>query len=79
MTTTGVDELLESVRSRRTLPVAEERRRIRKAAGLTLRDVGAAIGVSHTAVRSWEEGSTPRENRAAYAHLLDELKRLSTP
>jgi transcriptional regulator with XRE-family HTH domain len=75
--TTSVDELLERVRSRRKLPVAAERRRIREHAGVSLRDVAAALGVSHTAVASWESGATPRDHRAAYAHLLEELKRMA--
>ena len=74
--TTGVDDLLERVRSHRTLPVASERRQIREAAGVSLRDVATALGVSHTAVASWEAGSTPREQRTAYARLLDELRKL---
>jgi transcriptional regulator with XRE-family HTH domain len=72
----GVDELLKRVRARRVLPVPRERRRIREAADLSLRDVAAALGVSHTAVASWEAGATPREHRAAYADLLDELTKL---
>jgi transcriptional regulator with XRE-family HTH domain len=77
MTATGVDELLEQVRSRRKLPAKDERRRIREAAGLSLRDVATAVGVSHTAVASWEAGATPREHRAAYARLLEELQHLA--
>jgi transcriptional regulator with XRE-family HTH domain len=75
--TTGADELLEQVRSRRKLPAASDRRRIRKSAGVSLRDMAAALGVSHTAVASWEAGATPREQRDAYAQLLADLKRLS--
>lgn len=74
--TTGLDELLERVRSRRELPLPAERRQIRDAARLSLRDVAVALGVSHTAVASWEAGATPREKRADYARLLDELKRV---
>jgi DNA-binding transcriptional regulator YiaG len=73
----GIDELLEQVRSRRELPRPDERRRIRTAAELSLRDVAAALGVSHTAVAKWEKGSKPRERRLAYARLLDELKRIA--
>ncbi len=74
----SVDELVERLRSRRELPRASERRRIRRAAGASMRDVGAAIGVSHTAVRKWEAGSMPRApHRDAYARLLDELKRVA--
>jgi transcriptional regulator with XRE-family HTH domain len=71
---TSFDELLERVRSRRQLPAPAERRRIREAAGVSLRDVAAAVGVSHTAVAGWEAGATPREQRTAYAELLAELR-----
>jgi DNA-binding transcriptional regulator YiaG len=70
------DELLEQVRSRRALPPPAERRRIREAAGVSLRDMAKAVGVSHTAITDWESGTMPREHRAAYARLLDELHRL---
>jgi len=76
MTTIGGDELLQRLRSRRGLPVPEERRKIRDGAGASLRDVGDALGVSHTAVAAWESGATPREHYAAYARLLEELRRL---
>jgi DNA-binding transcriptional regulator YiaG len=75
--TTGADELLERVRSKRKLPVASERRRIRRSAEVSLRDMATALGVSHTAVASWEAGATPREQRDAYAQLLADLKRVS--
>lgn len=74
--TTGADELLERLRSKRGLPTAKERRLIRKAAGASLRDVAAVLDVSHAAVRAWESGATPREHYAAYARLLDEFKRV---
>lgn len=66
--------LLEQVRSRRRLPVPAERRRIREEAGISLRAVAGALGVSHTAVASWERGSTPREHRSEYAQLLQEIE-----
>ena len=75
--TSGVDELLERVRSRRTLPAPAERRRIREAAGVSIREVARALGASHTAVASWEAGATPREHRAAFAGLLEELRRVA--
>jgi transcriptional regulator with XRE-family HTH domain len=75
--TTRAEQLLEQVRSRRRLPAPTERRRIRKKAGVSLRDMGAALGVSHTLIRKWEAGSTPRKRRDAYAQLLADLKRLS--
>ena len=65
--------LLDEVRARHRLPNAAERRRIREDAGLSLRAVGGALGVSHSAVAAWETGATPREHRAAYAQLLAEL------
>ena len=56
----------------------EERRRIREAAGASLRrNVARELGVSHSAVRRWEtEHSVPRETRIAYVQLLDELRQL---
>ena len=76
--TGSVDELLDQARSRRKLPLPAERRRIRETAGISLRDVAAAVGVSHAAVANWEAGGMPRgKPRAAYVRLLDELKRLA--
>lgn len=74
-TPTHYPELLAQVRARRRLPLPSERRRIREDAGVSLRAVAAALGVSHTAVASWEMGVTPRAHRAAYAQLLTELER----
>jgi DNA-binding transcriptional regulator YiaG len=73
------DELLAQVRARRSLPSAAERRRIREEAGVSLRDVAAVLGVSHSLVRHWELGGTPRKQRAAYGDLLEELRRLNGP
>jgi DNA-binding transcriptional regulator YiaG len=74
----SVDELLKRVHARRKLPPADERHGIRVAAGLSLREVGEALGVSHTAVSDWERGATPRERqRVVYGRLLDELRRLA--
>jgi DNA-binding transcriptional regulator YiaG len=71
------DQLLERVRARRSLPQAAERRRIREEAGVSLRDLAAVLGVSHSLVRYWEQGGTPREQRAAYTELLARLKEAS--
>jgi transcriptional regulator with XRE-family HTH domain len=72
------DPLLERLRAKRELPLPAERRRIREAAGASLRDIASELGVSHTAVRRWETSrAVPRESRIAYARLLDELKRLT--
>lgn len=77
MSVSTSDELLERVRARRRLPPPTERRRIRERAGVSLRDLAAAVGVSHATIRNWEAGSTPREHRAAYARLLEELARIA--
>jgi transcriptional regulator with XRE-family HTH domain len=73
----SIETLLEQVRSRRQLPPPSERRTIRQQAGLSLRDIGDALGVSHVAVSRWEAGATPRETRADYAALLEELRRIT--
>lgn len=52
-------ELLERVRSRKALPAPSERRMIRERAGVSLRELGAAIGVSHVAITRWETGASP--------------------
>jgi transcriptional regulator with XRE-family HTH domain len=74
----GGEELLQRLRARRQLPVPAERRRIRIAAGASLRDLANALGVSHAAVADWERGATPRGKRVAYAALLEELKRMAS-
>jgi DNA-binding transcriptional regulator YiaG len=76
-TVSQFEPLLEQVRSRRILPPPSERQRIRVDAGVSLRAVGKALGVSHAAVASWERGATPREHRDAYAQLLRELQEAS--
>jgi DNA-binding XRE family transcriptional regulator len=79
MTEDTVDRLLEEVRSRLGLPPAKERRRIRERAGVSLRQAGAAVGVSWMAIVRWEEGSQPRnpEHAVAYGRLLEELRHLA--
>ena len=66
----GIDELLERVRSRRRLPDAAERRRIRVAAGVSQRELASALGVSWTAVQRWEQGSRPRTHLEEYVAAL---------
>jgi DNA-binding transcriptional regulator YiaG len=73
----AVDELLERVRSRRTLPSAGERRRIREAAGVSQRELARALGVSWTAVHRWEGGARPRTHLAEYSRALNELRELA--
>jgi DNA-binding transcriptional regulator YiaG len=77
MTAYREQELLERVRSRRGLPSPAERRRIREQAGVSLRELGMAIGVSHVAITRWEAGAQPASaaHAKAYGRLLEELKR----
>jgi transcriptional regulator with XRE-family HTH domain len=72
-------ELLARVRSRQRLPLSEERRRIRERAGVSLRELARAIGVSHVAIARWEAGAEPAnpEHVAAYGRILAELRRLA--
>lgn len=73
---TQADALLERVRSQRKLPPPAERRRIRKRARVSLRELAAVLGCSHAGVRAWELGSMPGdEYRDRYAELLAELER----
>jgi hypothetical protein len=76
------EQLLEQLRAKRQLPPPPERRRIREAAGVSLRQLAAAIapnGVSHMAVDRWEKGSQPHDpaHVHAYGRLLDELRHLA--
>jgi DNA-binding transcriptional regulator YiaG len=73
------EKLLEQLQSRRQLPVPAERKRIREAAGVSLRQLAAAIppsGVSPMAIVRWEAGATPREaaHLRGYSRLLQELR-----
>jgi hypothetical protein len=46
---------------------------------VSLRELAAAIGVSHVAITRWEAGAQPADptHLAAYVRLLDELRRLT--
>jgi len=68
-----LDELLVRARARRQLPSAEERRRIREAAGVSQRELALALGVSWTAVQRWENGARPRSRVEEYATALAQL------
>lgn len=71
-------ELLERLRAKRGLPPTAERRRIREAAGASLRDVARELGTSATSVIRWERGASPGKHTAAYGQLLDELRRIAS-
>lgn len=66
------------IASRAPLPPPEERKRLRKAHGLTVDEVAAALDVRRATVSGWESGKTePRPpERDAYARLLDKLGEL---
>jgi transcriptional regulator with XRE-family HTH domain len=70
---TTLDELVDRVRSRRELPIAAERRRIREAAGVSQRELARALGVSWTAIQRWEAGARPRTRVVEYAEALERL------
>lgn len=71
----SVDALLEQVAAQDALPGPEERKRLRKAAGLSQEQVARALDVRREAVTAWEAGRTePRPpKRAAYLRLLEGL------
>jgi DNA-binding transcriptional regulator YiaG len=73
------DALLARLRAQRKLPPAAERKRIRKAAGVSVRQLAAALGVSRMAPVRWEKGAMPRdpEHVREYAELLAEFERLA--
>ncbi|GHB67487.1 transcriptional regulator [Streptomyces viridiviolaceus] len=68
------------VASRSPLPLAEERKRLRIAHGLTLDEVAAALKVRRATVSGWESAKKPVEprgpEREAYARLLKKLAEL---
>ncbi|TQE15111.1 helix-turn-helix domain-containing protein [Streptomyces ipomoeae] len=66
------------VASRAALPPPEERKRLRKAHGLTVDEVSSALQVRRATVSGWESGRTePRPpERDAYARLLKKLAEL---
>lgn len=59
------------------LPPPAERRRVRLAAGVSLRRMGEALGVSAPTVHNWENGheGPSMENAKKYRTLLDQLAR----
>lgn len=67
--------LVERVRAGR-LPPPAERRAIREAAHVTLRELGNALGVHEATAQKWERGTVrPRPTDAiAYRELLDGLR-----
>lgn len=73
--TDGLTELTSKARIFRQLPPPEERRSIRRQAGLSQADLAAAIGVSPQAVATWEAGTRPRgAHLTRYLAVLRELR-----
>jgi len=75
----GTEALLEQLWAQRKLPPAAERKRIRVAAKVSIRQLAAALGVSPMAPVRWEQGATPRDPQHLrdYADLLAEFRRLA--
>lgn len=74
-----LEQLTERAQIRRDLPPPSMRRALRKAAGVSLSEVAAIIGVTRQAVALWEGGDrTPRgTNLDEYARVLRELRRVA--
>ena len=72
MEATDVAEVMEV----RALARSGEARTIREAAGLSIREVAAAVGVAPSTVWRWENGAVmPRwEDAQRYARLLQQLR-----
>lgn len=72
------DDLLKRIAERR-LPSPKERRRIRRDAGLTLKDVGEVLGVNEMTVSRWERGKAKPRGAVAttYRQLLDQLEEVA--
>lgn len=68
-------ERIERTKASR-LPSPYQRRRLRIAAGMTLKDVGEAVGTARPGtVQSWERGTNPRGERLIrYAELLRSIE-----
>ena len=60
----------------RSLPLPEERRRLREESGLSAREIGLAIGVTGATVARWETGERmPRGSHLDnYLDVLDALR-----
>ena len=68
--------LVELQQAHRELPSPETRRALRREAGLSLADIGRAVGVTRQAVSGWESGRrTPRGHLlVAYVAVLRQLR-----
>jgi transcriptional regulator with XRE-family HTH domain len=78
---TTITELVERVEARRDLPPPAVRKAVRKAARVSLDEVGAAVGVTGQAVWLWETGDREpnAENLSRYLDVLRALGRATYP
>jgi DNA-binding transcriptional regulator YiaG len=76
---TSPADVLRKAREKKAIPSPRACRAIRQAAGVSLRDVGRALGCSYSTVSLWESGrNRPGPGlREAYAELLDQLRRVA--
>jgi transcriptional regulator with XRE-family HTH domain len=73
-----MEELESRLRARNTLPPHAARRAIRMAAGASLADVAAAVGVTRARVYQWEHGANPSgANVARYGEVLRMLQEVA--
>lgn len=77
MTPNPQPNLLEKVRRRQSinlLPPPADRKAIRAAARVSMRELADELGTTHGSIYYYERGGNPRPDLAArYAHLLAEL------
>lgn len=75
---TTVAELEAKVQALAALPPPKGRKALRLAAGVTVADVAAIVGVSRQAVNAWERGSArPIGNHLhAYLEILEMCRRV---
>ncbi len=77
---TTVSDLVRIARTRASLPSPDERRRIRREAGVQARQVADAVGVSTATVFDWEQGRRePNDvHLLLYAEVLGALSAATT-
>ncbi|MFS2294551.1 MAG: helix-turn-helix domain-containing protein [Actinomadura sp.] len=73
-------KLIDEVKAARSLPPPPVARQIRETAGVSQTRIGQELGVHRVTVARWEAGGRqPRgELRAAYARLLEDLRKAVT-
>lgn len=74
MTLVNINQLIKRSQRRR-LPVPDDRRGIRIAAGISQAELGDALGVSRASVARWENGSRDPSRKFAGSYA-DALRRM---